>query len=130
MGRRPFISARTGPEGLLDSIAPPEVPADWTTVSVDGSHIDVDRHLSLRCHLINLGGCAITYGKDLGCELFGEPSPAVGDDDLYLRPSRVPSLSSRGAQRRGGRVPAAAFVALTRLPRSARNDKLCETKYP
>ena len=75
VGRRPYISARTGPEGLLDSIAPPDVPADWTAVSVDGSHIDVDRHLPLRCHLINLGGCAITYGKDPGCELFSEPTP-------------------------------------------------------
>ena len=86
VGRRPYISARTGPEGLLDSIAPPEVPQDWTAVSVDGSHIDVDRHLSLRCHLINLGGCAITYGKDPGCELFSVPSLAVDDEDLYLRP--------------------------------------------
>ena len=86
VGRRPYISARTGSEGLLDSIAPPDVPADWTAVSVDGSHIDVDRHLPLRCHLINLGGCAITYGKGLGCELFSEPALAVDDDDLYLRP--------------------------------------------
>ena len=86
VGRRPYISARTGPEGLLDSIAPPDLPADWTAVSVDGSHIDVDRHLPLRCHLINLGGCAITYGRDFGCQLFSEPALAVGDDDLYLRP--------------------------------------------
>ncbi len=53
---------------------------------MDGSHIDVDRHLSLRCHLINLGGCAITYGKDFACQLFSEPSLAVEDEDLYLRP--------------------------------------------
>ena len=86
VGRRPYISARTGPEGLLDSIAPPEVPQDWIAVAVDGSHIDVDRHLSLRCHLINLGGCAITYGKGPACELFSEPDLAVDDDDLYLRP--------------------------------------------
>ena len=86
VGRRPYISARTGPEGLLGSIAPPEVPQDWTAVSVDGSHIDVDRHLPLRCHLINLGGCAITYGRNSGCQLFSEPSLAVEDDDLYLRP--------------------------------------------
>ena len=52
---------------------------------MDGSHIDVDRHLPLRCHLINLGGCAITYGKDFGCRLFSEPALAVEDDDLYLR---------------------------------------------
>ena len=53
VGRRPYISARTGPEGPLDSCPPPEVPKDWTALSVDGSHIDVDRHLPLRCHLIN-----------------------------------------------------------------------------
>ena len=64
---------------------PPEVPQDWTALSVDGSHIDVDRHLPLRCHLINLGGCAITYGVSYGCQLFSEPPPAVRDEDLYLR---------------------------------------------
>ena len=86
VGRRPYISARTGPEGLLDSRPPTEVPRDWTALSVDGSHIDVDRHLPLRCHLINLGGCAITYGQDFGCQLFSEPALAVDDADLYLRP--------------------------------------------
>ena len=85
VGRRPYISARTGPEGLLGSRPPPECPADWTAVSVDGSHIDVDRHLPLRCHLINLGGCIITYGKDFDCHLFSEPALAVDDEDLYLR---------------------------------------------
>ena len=32
VGRRPYIAARTGPEGLLGSISPPEVPTDWTAV--------------------------------------------------------------------------------------------------
>ena len=63
VGRRPYISARTGPEGLLSSIAPPDLPADWTALSVDGSHIDVDRHLPLRCHLINLGGSSSPTGR-------------------------------------------------------------------
>ena len=85
VGRRPYISARTGSEGLLGSQPPPEVPQDWTALSVDGSHIDVDRHLPLRCHLINLGGCAITYGQNHGCQLFSEPTLAVEDEDLYLR---------------------------------------------
>ena len=85
VGRRPYISARTGPEGLLGSQPPPQVPQDWTALSVDGSHIDVDRHLPLRCHLINLGGCAITYGASYGCHLFSEPTLAVADEDLYLR---------------------------------------------
>ena len=85
VGRRPYIAARTGPEGLLGSRPPPEVPQDWTALSVDGSHIDVDRHLPLRCHLINLGGCAITYGASYGCQLFNEPTLAVADEDLHLR---------------------------------------------
>ena len=85
VGRRPYIAARTGPEGLLGSQPPPEVPQDWTALSVDGSHIDVDRHLPLRCHLVNLGGCAITYGQNHGCQLFNEPTLAVDDADLYLR---------------------------------------------
>ena len=45
----------------------------------------MDRHLPLRWHLINLGGCIITYGRNFGCRLFSEPIPAVEDDDLYLR---------------------------------------------
>ena len=85
VGRRPYISARTGPEGLLGNQPPPEVPQDWVALSVDGSHIDVDRHLPPRCHLINLGGCTITYGRDFGCQLFSEPTLAADDVDLYLR---------------------------------------------
>ena len=91
VGRRPYISARTGPEGLLGSIPPPEVPRDWSALSVDGSHIDVDRHLPLRCHLINLGGCALSYGGNFGCRMFSEPSLAVDDADLYLRRPDDPS---------------------------------------
>ena len=91
VGRRPYISARTGPEGLLGSRPPPEVPQDWTALSVDGAHIDVDRHLPLRCHLTNLGGCVITCGKDFGCQLFSEPALAVADADLYLRKPDDPS---------------------------------------
>ena len=85
-GARPFIVARTGTEGLLQSIPAPLPPQDWMAVSVDGSHIDVDRHLPLRCYLINLGGCVITYGANPDCRFFSEPTLATGDGDLYLRP--------------------------------------------
>ena len=85
-GRRPFVFARTAAEGLVGSHEPAQAPANWTALSVDGSHIDVDRHLPLRCHLINLGGCTISYGDEPRCDLFSEPTLAVGDSDLYLRP--------------------------------------------
>ena len=85
-GRRPFVFSRTGPEGLLGSREPQAPPKNWVALSVDGSHIDVDRHLPLRCHLINLGGCVLTYGEHPACDLFSEPTLAVDDADLYLRP--------------------------------------------
>ena len=85
-GNRPFIVARTGPEGLLANIPASPSPRDWMAVSVDGSHIDVDRHLPLRCYLINLGGCSLTYGANPGCQVFSEPTLTTGDSDLYLRP--------------------------------------------
>ena len=85
-GGRPFIAARTASEGLLASIPPSSPPVDWMAISVDGSHIDVDRHLPLRCYLINLGGCSITYGARPDCRFFSEPTLATGDADLYLRP--------------------------------------------
>ena len=85
-GNRPFIVALTGPEGLLDSIPPSPAPPNWAAISVDGSHIDVDRHLPLRCYLINLGGCVLTYGANPDCQFFSEPTLATGDSDLYLRP--------------------------------------------
>ena len=86
-GRRPFVAARTGPEGLLAGRAPAAAPDDWVAISVDGSHIDVDRHLPFRCHLINLGGCELTYGANPGCRVFSEPTLAATEDDLYLRPA-------------------------------------------
>ena len=85
-GRRPFIVARTGPEGLLNSIPPHDAPHRWSALSVDGSHIDVDRHLPLPCYLINMGGCVITYGPTPHCQVFSEPRLAVDDAHLYLRP--------------------------------------------
>ena len=92
VGRCPYISARTGPEGLLGRQPPPQVPQDWTALSVDGSHIDVDRHLSLRCHLINLGGCAITYGKTsaAGCSA-SPPWPWTMTTCTSVRPTARPA---------------------------------------
>ena len=42
--------------------------------------------MPLRCHLINLGGCTLTYGEQPSCDLFSEPTLAVDDAELYLRP--------------------------------------------
>jgi hypothetical protein len=89
-----FVVAQTGDEGLLDSIPPPSMPTEWAAVSVDGSHIDVDRHLPVSCYLINLGGCELVYGDKPTCRLFSEPTLAVRDDDLYVAASESNGLDT------------------------------------
>jgi hypothetical protein len=52
--------------------------------AVDGSHIDVDRHLPVSCHLINLGGCVLTYGGSPEASFFSHPQIGAGPSELYL----------------------------------------------
>ena len=40
----------------------PDIPTDYSVIAADGSHIDVDRHLPVRCFLINIGLCRLVYG--------------------------------------------------------------------
>ena len=53
--------------GLRGSMAgrhpSPALPPAYAALAVDGSHIDVDRHLAARCYLINLGTVHIRYGE-------------------------------------------------------------------
>jgi hypothetical protein len=51
---------------------------------VDGSHIDVDRHLPVPCYLLNLGGCVLTYGSQADAQFFSQPQLAADPADLYL----------------------------------------------
>ena len=68
---------------LLGEISPPPAPADWIAASVDGSHIDVDRHLPVPCYLLNLGGCVLTYGAQPDAQFFSRPHLAAEPDELY-----------------------------------------------
>ena len=80
---RPFLAAQVE-ENLLGSHAATETPPDWSVLAVDGSHIDVDRHLPVGCYLINLGGCSLTYGANPDAHLFSSPHLAWQPDELYL----------------------------------------------
>ena len=42
-------------EGLDERYPLPTAPTDFTVLAADGSHIDVDRHQSTRCYLLNIG---------------------------------------------------------------------------
>ncbi len=83
---RPFMAA-----GVVEEMAarysPTEVPQEFCIVAVDGSHIDVNRHSPVRCYLINIGGCILTYGLNPDAQLFSHPrlySEASNGEGLYL----------------------------------------------
>ena len=80
---RPFLYA-----GLVDGLggrySPQEAPRDYCVASVDGSHIDVDRHIPVRCYLINIGGCLITYGPQPDAWLFSRPRLYAEEAELYI----------------------------------------------
>ena len=76
---------------LLGEISPPPAPSDWLAASVDGSHIDVDRHLPVPCYLLNLGGCVLTYGAQPDAQFFSRPHLAAAPDELYLSDPERPT---------------------------------------
>ncbi len=82
-GERPFMAAAPQEKLSVRHDAPTPY-ADHCVVSVDGSHIDVDRHLPARCYLINLGSCALTYGSEPDAWLESEPRLYSRDDELFL----------------------------------------------
>ena len=81
--QRPYLAAEVE-ESLLGAYPPSEPPADWVVAAVDGSHIDVDRHLPVACYLLNFGGCVLTYGSNPNATLFSDPYLATAPEELYI----------------------------------------------
>jgi GNAT superfamily N-acetyltransferase len=76
--------------GLVDGLSPhyksPPIPPDFSVIATDGSNIDVDRHKSTRCYLINIGGVVLSYGSQPGAMLESSPALYFGDEDLVIVP--------------------------------------------
>ncbi|PKB83443.1 MAG: hypothetical protein BZY88_02020 [SAR202 cluster bacterium Io17-Chloro-G9] len=87
---RPFLAAQVV-DALTGSYSPTAPPPDWCVASVDGSHIDVDRHLPVSCYLVNLGGCRLTYGSQPDAQFFSSPHLATDPGDMYLTNPANPS---------------------------------------
>ncbi|TET40705.1 MAG: DNA double-strand break repair nuclease NurA [Dehalococcoidia bacterium] len=66
--------------GLDQHYDAPPCPKEFTVLASDGSHIDVDRHSSLRCYLINIGSALLHYGENPDAFLYSEPALFFGDD--------------------------------------------------
>ncbi len=59
-------------------------PPEYALVATDGSQIDVDRHGSVFCYLINIGQVYLRYGDRPAARLTSQPSLYYQDADLYL----------------------------------------------
>ena len=94
--KRPFLSAGVG-EGLGNAHEPDSTPENFCVLSVDGSHIDVDRHMPVSCALINIGGCVLQYGEAPDAYLFSTPT-LFSNDELYMTDptSKVTEVSIEG----------------------------------
>lgn len=69
---------------LSGSHKPVPCPPDFAVIAVDGSHIDVDRHTSARCCLINIGSVVLRYGQKPDAILCTEPSLYASERDLTI----------------------------------------------
>ncbi len=76
-------------EGLDRHYGVPPLPPEFTVMATDGSHIDVDRHRSTRCYLINIGSVILSYGSSPGAVLDNQPHLYVEEEDLVIAPPGV-----------------------------------------
>jgi hypothetical protein len=73
-------------EGLNKQYPSPTAPTDFTVLAADGSHIDVDRHQSTRCYLINIGSVVLRYGSHPEATLTSTPRLYSDEKDLTIMP--------------------------------------------
>jgi hypothetical protein len=62
----------------------PTCPDDLIVLGSDGSHIDVDRHRSAHCFLINIGTAKLRYGSNPDARLSNFPSLYFRDADVTI----------------------------------------------
>ncbi|MDD4876084.1 MAG: DNA double-strand break repair nuclease NurA [Dehalococcoidales bacterium] len=65
------------------------VPPEFTVIATDGSHIDVDRHQSARCYLINIGTVMLHYGISPHAILNSVPHLCSKAEDLVITPTGI-----------------------------------------
>ncbi len=71
-------------DGLDRRYKPPPLPEKFTVIATDGSHIDVDRHRSARCYLINIGSAVLNYGTRPDAVLNSYPQLYSEEADLVI----------------------------------------------
>jgi hypothetical protein len=64
----------------------PPLPAEFTVIATDGSQIDVDRHHSVPCYLINIGRVTLNYGSRPSAIINSQPHLYSDDQELVITP--------------------------------------------
>ena len=71
--------------GRIDFCQPaPSCVQDFVVLATDGSHIDVDRHHSACCFVINIGIAQLQYGSNPDAWLSSSPSLYFRDDEVVV----------------------------------------------
>ena len=71
---------------LCDTYKINETENSYTIISVDGSQIYPDRHISgVGCFLINMGGIIVRYGEQSGVELFSKPQILLPSENNFSK---------------------------------------------
>ncbi|MFC2034933.1 DNA double-strand break repair nuclease NurA [Chloroflexota bacterium] len=93
--RKKIVSSKTTwlVAGIVDGLdqhyrAVP-LPAEFTVIATDGSNIDVDRHRSTRCYLINIGSIVLHYGAYPNAVIDSFPRLYAEDEELVIAPAGV-----------------------------------------
>jgi hypothetical protein len=86
LGRTTFLVAKPV-EGLDGRFPAPTAPAEFSVAASDGSQVDVDRHQSSRCCLVNTGGIVLDYGAHPDAVLNSLPRLYWSDEELTIRPA-------------------------------------------
>ena len=73
-------------DGLNQHYKASPLPSEFTVMATDGSNIDVDRHRSTRCYLINIGSVSLHYGASPSATLDSLPHLYSGEEDLVIAP--------------------------------------------
>jgi len=76
-------------DGLDQHYIAPSYPEEFNVIATDGSHIDVDRHKSTRCYLINIGAAIFHYGACPSAVLGSFPCLYSADEDLVIMSAGV-----------------------------------------
>ena len=71
-------------EGFAGHYPAPPLPSEFTVIATDGSQIDVDRHRSARCYLINSGSVVLHYGAQPDAVLESLPKLYAEQSDLVI----------------------------------------------